>query len=312
MKYPHLAEYNDGWYYDMRRFLRGEENTLSGVMYQMRHIPLYGGKIHYLSNYKGFTLADTFTYDYKHNEDNGEDNRDGSDYNCSFNCGAEGETGDDTVLALRLRQIKNAFCLLFLSQSTPMIFMGDEFGNSQQGNNNPYCQDNRTTWLDWKDMERNKEILEFWKQLVKLRMEHPVFHTSNGYKIMDYVSCGYPDLSYHGQHAWRPQLESYHRHVGMMFCGKYAKKDRMNEDDFFYLAMNMHWVPHELALPKLPKELKWETEILTAEKEEVINEEREFEFKTVYKESEKLPLYEEKIEGISSVEQEIIDKTAEE
>ena len=263
--YCNLAEYKDDYLYTMRRFLKGDEDMLGSVLYQMRHIPEKCGNIHYLSNYFGFTLKDMVSYDYKHNEANEEENRDGNDYNCSWNCGEEGNTRKKKIVELRIRQMKNAMCMLMFSQSTPLIFMGDEFGNSQQGNNNPYCQDNRTTWLDWKDIEKNKEIHLFWKELVKLRREHPILRPAEEYRIMDYTACGYPDLSYHGENAWRPQMESYFRYVGMMFCGKYAKKDKVKDDDFFYVAMNMHWEPHKLALPKLPKDLCWKPLFKTGE-----------------------------------------------
>ena len=140
--------------------------------------------------------------------------------------------------------------MLLLTQSTPLIFMGDEFGNSQQGNNNPYCQDNKITWLNWQDREKNAELLNFWKQMIAFRKAHPILHPVEELRILDSLSCGYPDLSYHGQNAWRPQTESYNRHVGIMYCGKYAKTPQGGEDSFLYVAMNMHWEPQKLAFPK--------------------------------------------------------------
>lgn len=261
--YPHLAEYNDSYLYDMRRFLKGDENMLNNVLRQMRYIPEKNGRIHYLTNYYGFTLADLVSYDYKHNEANGEGNRDGNDYNCSWNCGEEGATRSRRIKELRTKQIKNAMCMLLFTQSTPLIFMGDEFGNSQKGNNNPWCQDNITVWLDWNMQKKNSELLEFWKELVAFRREHPILHPAREFRLMDYISCGYPDLSYHGENAWRPQTESYYRHIGMMFCGKYAKINENTEDTFLYLALNMHWESHELALPKLPKGMRWELAVST-------------------------------------------------
>lgn len=253
-----LASYQDNYLYTMRRFLKGDESMVNSVLFEMRHIPQTGGRIHYLTNYYGMTLMDLVSYDRKHNEENGEENRDGNDYNCSWNCGEEGATRKRKVTALRKKMIKNAMCLLLLSQSTPLIFMGDEFGNSQKGNNNPYCQDNATTWLDWHDRKRNAELNDFWKMLIALRKSHPVLHTEREPRIMDYIACGYPDLSYHGKSAWCPQTESYSRTVGMMYCGKYAKVNHIQDDDFFYVAMNMHWETHELGLPRLPKGWKWE------------------------------------------------------
>lgn len=255
-KYPHVAEYNDAWCYEMRRYLKGDEGMLNSVLYHLRHIPEKSGCIHYLTNYSGFTLADLVSYDYKHNEENGEDNRDGNDYNCSWNCGEEGPTRRQKIRQLRIRQIKNAMCLLLLSQSTPMIFMGDEFGNSQKGNNNPYCQDNAVTWLDWNNPKKNAEILEFWKRLISFRREHAILRPKRELRLMDDLACGYPDLSYHGQNAWRPQTESYFRHVGVLLCGKYAHTEEKDER-LLYLAMNMHWESHELALPRPPKGTCW-------------------------------------------------------
>ena len=147
--------------------------------------------------------------------------------------------------------------MLLFTQSTPLIFMGDEFGNSQKGNNNPYCQDNNVTWIDWNQQKNNEELLLFWKQLTVLRKEHPILHPESEMRLMDYIGCGYPDLSYHGKSAWRPQTEYHNRTVGLMFCGKYARKNQEEDDDFLYLAMNMHWEKHELALPKLPIGMEW-------------------------------------------------------
>ena len=145
-----------------------------------------------------------------------------------------------------------------LSQSTPLIFMGDEFGNSQQGNNNPYCQDNEISWLDWNDLEKNSDIYDFWQELVKLRSAHPILHPAKEFRLMDSLACGYPDLSYHGSQAWKPERNPWIRHVGMMFGGQYARKEDGQADDFLYLAINMHWEEHGFALPRLPEGYFWE------------------------------------------------------
>lgn len=253
----HLAAYQDDYLYTMRRFLKGDDNLVSPVLEQLRRIPDKLGRIHYLTNYSGFTMMDLVSYDRKHNEANGEDNRDGNDSNCSWNCGEEGTSRRKRVRELRRRQYRNALALLMLTGSTPLIFMGDEFGNSQRGNNNPYCQDNAVTWLDWRDLEKNADLYEFWLKMVRLRREHPIFHPAHTWKVMDALSCGYPDLSFHGANAWRPSLEAYSRQVGIMYCGKYAHKADGQEDDFFYLGINMYWEPQRLALPKLPKGMRW-------------------------------------------------------
>lgn len=266
-RFPHLAEYNDGYLYDMRRFLKGDENMLGSALRHMRYLPEKAGRIHYFTNYYGFTMADLVSYDYKHNEANGEENRDGNTYNCSWNCGEEGAARSRRVRQLRIRQIKNAICMLLLTQSTPLIFMGDEFGNTQKGNNNPWCQDNSVCWLDWG--KQNSGILEFWKQAVAFRKKHPILHPESPLRLMDYLSCGYPDLSYHGESAWRPHTEAYSRYGGIMLCGKYVQGEASGTDDFIYIAINMHWENHRLALPKLPKGMCWHIAFATAEAEDI-------------------------------------------
>jgi glycogen operon protein len=250
--------------YDMRRLLKGDEGMLYEVMKHMRINPSTNGVINYITNYYGFTMADLFSYDRKYNEANGEDNKDGVDYNFSWNCGAEGSTRKKQVLALREKQIRNAFILLMLSQGTPFFYMGDEFGNSQKGNNNPYCQDNEITWLNWKDLNKNKEIYSFVKELISLRKNTGVFHLPKECMIMDYKSCGCPDISYHGEEAWKPSWEHYSRQIGFMLCGDYAEGC---EGKYYFVAVNMHWEDHEFALPKLPKKKVWKKLMTTSAKE---------------------------------------------
>lgn len=252
--YRNLASYNDGFMYDVRRLLKGDEGMLYDVMQRLRANPATHGVINYVSNYYGFTMMDLVSYERKHNEDNGENNRDGSDYNCSWNCGAEGNSRKKQVVALREKQLKNAFTFLMLSQGTPLFFMGDEFGNSQKGNNNPYCQDNDITWLNWRDLIKNKALFEYVKDMIAFRKAHGVFCRPKECMLMDYKSCGYPDLSYHGSEAWKPSWEHYSRHIGFMLCGEYAQSDRGN---YYYVAINMHWETKEFALPKLPKGVSW-------------------------------------------------------
>lgn len=254
-----LGIYKDDFCYAMRRFLKGDEGMVGTVLELMRKQPEHAGQINYMTNYEGFTLMDLVSYDRKHNEENGENNKDGNDFNCSWNCGTEGASRKKSITALRMKQIKNALCLLFLSQGTPLIFMGDEFGNSQEGNNNPYGQDNAITWLNWKNLEKNREIYEFVKMLVKLRKEHPIFRKETGLRLMDYISCGYPDLSYHGEVPWMPNMEQYSRQAGIMLFGKYAKINKREDDDTFYIGINMHWEKHKFALPKLAKNQQWQS-----------------------------------------------------
>lgn len=261
-----LAAYTEAYRYDMRRFLKSDEGMVSAAMYHLRHNPEECGQIHFLTNYDGFTLADMVSYNQKHNEANGEGNRDGADYNASWNCGQEGESRKKAVLSLRKKQIKNALMLLFLSQATPLIFMGDEFGNSQKGNNNPYCQDNKVAWLNWKDKEKTigKEIFSFIKEVIALRKQHPVFCQEKELRLSDYKAMGCPDISYHGEEAFKPDTSAESRQFGILYCGEYAKKAEKVSDDYFYVAYNMHWEAKAFALPKLPKGLRWEL-ILTSD-----------------------------------------------
>ena len=254
-----LAEYKDDFRNDSRRFLKGDEGMIPVMMHYFRANSPYRGVINYLTNYDGFTLMDLVSYDRKHNEDNNENNQDGTDSNFSWNCGQEGPSRKKTIVSLRLQQIKNALLMLFLAQGTPLIFMGDEFGNSQKGNNNPYCQDNDTTWLNWKNLNSNKEIYSFMKKLIAFRKEHGELHQKKPLRMMDYKSCGYPDLSYHGEFPWKPDTTAYSRQLGMMYCGRYGEEGTEKQDEFLYVAYNLHWEPHEFALPRLPKDKKWKT-----------------------------------------------------
>lgn len=263
-KFKNLAEYNDGFLVDMRRFLKGDEDQLNKVVYHIRNNPKQCATINYMVNHNGFNLVDLVTYDVKHNEANGENNKDGSTYNYSWNCGIEGPSRKKSIIELRKKQIKNAIILLILSQGVPKIFSGDEIGNTQKGNNNPYCQDNEITWVNWNQLKKNSEIFEFTKALIKFRKDHLILHNPKELRIMDYLSCGYPDLSYHGKKAWFPEFENYNRQVGIMYCGQYAKDAKQKEDDFIYIAYNMHWSEYEFALPNLPSNKKWRNVIDTS------------------------------------------------
>ncbi|MBQ7360469.1 MAG: hypothetical protein IJW63_10275 [Lachnospiraceae bacterium] len=271
-----IAVYNQEYCFQMRGLLKGDEGRMESCAKWMRLNPAYAGQINFLTNYDMFTLQDLVSYDRKHNEANGENNKDGNDYNCSWNCGVEGPTKKKQVTALRKKQMRNALCLLMLSQGTPLIFMGDEFGNSQEGNNNPYNQDNEIGWINWSLLEKNREILEFFKELSELRRNHPVLHPKEAFRLMDYISCGYPDLSYHGEEPWKPCFEYHSRQLGVLLCGKYAKINRRTEDDFFYIAYNLHWEEHSYGLPDLPKDLEWKLKMSTDEEVQIREEKTVF------------------------------------
>lgn len=244
-----LGSYQDAYMYDMRRLLKGDEGCVYNAIKRMTSNPKGQGVINFITNYFGLTMWDAVCYERKHNEENGEKNKDGNDYNGTWNCGAEGVTKKKQIVSLRKKQFKNAFALLMLSQGTPLFFMGDEFANSQKGNNNPYCQDNDTTWLNWNDQNRNKELYAYVKELIAFRRSMPVFHMEKECMMMDYLSCGYPDLSFHGEEAFRPNWDYYSRQAGLLYCGDYAGE----KGTLVYLAINMHWEEQRFACPKIKK-----------------------------------------------------------
>lgn len=265
MPIKRLGEYNIGYQNAMRRFLKGDEEQIESFLYYNNRNPYSHGVLQYMANHDGFTLVDTVCYDYRHNEDNGEGNRDGSSMNYSWNCGVEGPSKKQSISKLRNRQLRNAMLLLMLSQGTPVIYGGDEFGNSQNGNNNAYCQDNEIGWIDWKAARKNSDFTEFVKRLIAFRREHRILHMPHELRPTDYKSLGWPEISYHSERAWYANRESDSRSIGVLYCGAYAeekteitngKTDRKT-DAFLYVIYNMHWNAHTFALPDLPEGMKW-------------------------------------------------------
>ena len=250
-----LAEYRDSFMFTARRFLKGDDCTMAEFISNEIANSNEHGIINYIANYDSFRLADLVAYEHKRNEDNGENNKDGTDNNLSWNCGIEGNTKKLNILRLRKRQMKNILTMLLLAQGTPMLFGGDEFGNSQGGNNNPYCQDNAIGWVDWNGLNKNADLVEYVKAIVGLRFKHNALHSEKPFKLMDYKACGYPDLSYHGQEAWRPDLSNYSHSIGLLYSGLYGDDEKDNS--FIYVIYNMHWTPIKFALPELPEGLKW-------------------------------------------------------
>ena len=255
--YENMALYHDAYQTDIRRFLKGDEEQTGRFGMQFKSKPAKIGKINYITNTNGFTLGDLYSYDIKHNEANGEDNKDGTDYNYSWNCGKEGATRSKKVLEQRQRQIRNALLTLFVSQGTPMLLAGDEFLNSQNGNNNAYCQDNEITWLNWNQLKTNEAVFQFVKQMIAIRKAHPILHRRDEFKLMDYISCGLPDLSFHGTKSWYPDYSNYSRVLGILLCGQYVKINHKEYDESFYFAYNMHWENHTFDLPSPPKGKEW-------------------------------------------------------
>lgn len=252
-----MAEFNEGFLTDARRLLKSDEGMVGAFSWRFRRIPEAVGLVNYITSVNGFTLADLVSYDVKHNEANGEDGKDGTDYNFSWNCGVEGPTRKPSIVKLRKQQMRNALLLLFLSQGAPMLLAGDEFGNSQEGNNNAYCQDNPVGWVNWSRQKSSGSQLAFVRELIAFRKRHPVFHRAEDFKGSDYRSTGMPDLSFHGAQAWYMDASNYSRLFGVMLNGRYVRTEPQKTDSIFYVAVNMHWESHEFYLPKLPKELVW-------------------------------------------------------
>lgn len=253
----HLAEYNQGFLLDMRRALRGDEGLVKTMEERICRNPSEYGVVNYMAHTNGFTMMDMVTYEKKYNEANGEENRDGTDYNVSWNCGMEGPDKNKKLMQLRKKQLRNAYLMLFLSQGIPLLQAGDEFGNTQEGNNNAYCQDNEISWLNWNQRKTNRELYEFVKYLAAFRKKHPVFHKKAGVKRSDYLGYGIPDVSCHGVKAWYPEYEPFRRQLGLMYNGQYEKKEDGSPDDIFYAAYNMYGNSQRFGLPKLPSGMGW-------------------------------------------------------
>ena len=262
--FRNLASLNDSFMHDCRKYLKGDEDMLGRFTLDLLNNPEKCAAVNYIATYNSFTLYDLVSYERKHNESNGEDNKDGEDYNFSWNCGAEGRSRKKAIINLRKSQIKNALVFVLLAQGVPLIRAGDEFCNSQNGNNNAYCQDNKISWLNWKDYEKNKDIFDFASNLIAFRHQHPVFRSRYRKKMMDYISCGAPDVSFHGEQAWSPSFVNYNRHLAVMYSGGYEKLPDGKRDSDFYVAYNMHWQNHRFQIPNAPKGKRWKIIMTTA------------------------------------------------
>ena len=252
------AEWNGRYRDSIRGFLKGESwrshdaaRSLSGSvdMYgnfygeQNGNYAGYNSSVNFLTCHDGFTLYDLYSYNEKHNWNNGWNNTDGSNDNLSWNCGAEGDTGDPSVLSLRRRMIRNACAVLMCSRGTPMFLAGDEFGNTQYGNNNSYCQDNEISWLDWSFLEKNRELFEFFKFMIHFRLRHSVIRQ----KLPNAV-CGMEPLRTHMPDASVMDIPENARTFAVSFAGYDRKKGR---DDLVYVAVNTFWEDVLISLPDL-------------------------------------------------------------
>ena len=254
-----LADFNDSFRNDLRCLLRGDENRLQALSSHLSFWDDNKSKVVYMTCHDGFTLADLVSYDQKHNEENGEQNRDGAECEFSWNCGEEGPTRKKNIKDLRLKQMKNALCMEFLSRSIPMIMAGDECCNSQEGNSNPYCIDSETTYVTWKRDAQAKELTAFVTELIRFRQEHHFVEPAPVKPGQDPIPSGYPAFSCHGSRAWYGGYEYQNRHMGVMYC---TPTDKGVE--YLYFAFNFHWESRELALPYLPGKTGWKQILSTA------------------------------------------------
>ena len=252
--YPHLYVYNDDFLYAARKLINHQDGNLIEYLNQQKRQHPQIGFVNYFANNNGFTLADTFSYVTKHNESNGEGGADGNDWNYSVNCGVEGVSRKKKILQQRARLMKQAMAAVVFAQGVPLILSGDEFGNSQNGNNNAYGQDNRIGWVNWKQMDKNREYFTYVKDLLALRSKHPCMRSRVPMKMTDYQSFGMPDLSYHSAQAWNSEIYPSMQAVGEAYSGAYG-----NEPEDLYIGWNFSQSEMPLALPKVAAGKEWKT-----------------------------------------------------
>lgn len=263
------VEWNGRYRDDVRAFLKGDGNMEQVAANRITGSPdIYApetrghlASVNFITCHDGFTLHDLYTYNYKHNEANGWNNTDGANDNYSWNCGEEGETENQEVNDLRHRMVKNAFVTLFLSRGIPMFLAGDEFGNTQFGNNNGYCQDNEISWLDWSLLESNHELFTFVQYMIWYRKQHRVIRVDT-----ERCSAGYPCISQHGLQPFWTNYSGHHRFVGVMYAGR--KKN--GGDELVYIGINSYWEGQSVVLPAPPAGSKWYVMIDTYRRDSVV------------------------------------------
>ncbi len=242
---PELFTYDDRFLYGVRKMINRQNANLYEFACQMRRQQASQGFVNFVAENNGFTLWDSFSYEYKHNETNGEENRDGNDWNYSINCGQEGFCRKHSVDKMRKRQLRNALAVLFFAQGVPMIWMGDECANTQDGNNNAYCQDNAVGWKDWKDSATARSICAYVSYLAQLRKSYPALRSPKPYQLLGYGNQEWPDLSYHSDNGWKIDFNRNQGYIGMFYSGAYA-----GMDESIYIAYNFQNIPQKFALPK--------------------------------------------------------------
>ena len=257
------AEWNGRYRDDMRSFLKGDDGMAGNAITRITGSrDLYSSEsrghkasVNFMTCHDGFTLYDLYSYNEKHNEKNGWNNTDGDNNGHSWNCGAEGETDDPNVNGLRRRLIKNAFAALLCSRGPAMFFAGDEFCNTQFGNNNAYCQDNIISWLDWSRLEEFKEIHDFVRHMIQFRKEHPILR-----KMTKPSSCQFPEISVHNGTPFNASTDYKTKLIGIMYAGR---NEEDTEDDIVFYCMNAYWEPLVMQLPVLPNGKHWHVDTNT-------------------------------------------------
>ncbi|SCX00642.1 glycogen operon protein [Lachnospiraceae bacterium YSD2013] len=257
MKARNLGALNYSFMNNARRFIKGDEDLVSYLSFAIRENAKFYSPIRNISDFWGFTLWDLVSYNIKHNELNDEANADGTDYNYSWNCGVEGDTVKRNINKLRLRQARNAMLLMMLAQGTPQILAGDEFLNTQKGNNNPYCQDNEIGWVTNRNDKASRDFTKFVMNLAAFRKRHSVLHQPKELMLFDYMSCKAPDVSFHGREAFKIDQSPVSREFAVLFFGDYSKQYTGKKEDSVYIIFNMHWEKKEFVLPMTDKTKRW-------------------------------------------------------
>ena len=265
-----LADCNAEFSDLIRHFVKSDDYVLHPFLRSFFSVPQGHGKINYVCRSDGFTLRDLVSYNERHNTANGEGGVDGRADNISWNCGEEGETDRKKVLRLRHNQIRNFLTLLFLAQGTPLLNAGDECLNTQGGNNNPYCQDNETGWTTWDDSDEAKKITELVRALTAFRRAHRILRREKPFTGTDSFACGFPDISFHGAEAWKPDFGPVSHSAGVCLCENYCENTK--ETELLYIAVNMHWTPRPLGLPKIKPRRRWAVVIDTSLEDSFLTE----------------------------------------
>lgn len=259
---PEHGFMNIGYMSGIRKFLKGDPNSAPDAAFLIKNCDPVTHPVVFIARQDSMRAFDIVSYNEKHNEENGENGRDGADFNFSWNCGIEGPTRKKAIMDLRKKQLKNAFALLLMSQGTPLIYGGDEFANTQYGNNNPYNQDNATGYVKWTKSAFGQEILELVRSLIKIRSEHASIGSDHALSGRDYLSYGYPDVSMHGEELWRADIGPTSHSFGILYYDKYSDPEA---DKLIYIIYNMHWETKNIAVPKLKGHRKWELTLTSDE-----------------------------------------------